>query len=126
LEERLLLDGRFAYLLGIGNLEHGLNADIQHVPVSRDEHIRRLAEVSHLFLDAGSILIVTAVEMTRGDLDLIKVPVNPDSIVTVWVGAEITTDIDVSVHIAAPGDQDDAVERVKAELRRIGAIFTPY
>ncbi|MFW6313908.1 MAG: GTP-binding protein [Spirochaetota bacterium] len=126
IEEQLFLDGKFVYFLGVGNLKRGLSADIQEVPVGRDEHIRRLAEVSHLFLDAGAILIVTGVELTQEDLDLIKVPVNPDSIVTVWAGPRVTTDIDVSVHIADPADFGPASEQIKSALRRIGAIYSPY
>ena len=126
LEEQLFLSGKFVYFLGVGNLKRGLSADIQEVPVSRDEHIRRLAEVSHLFLDAGVILIVTGVELTQEDLDLIKVPVNPDSIVTVWAGPRITTDIDIAVHITDPADSGEAIERISSALRRIGAIYSPY
>ncbi len=126
LEEQLFLEGKFVYRLGVGNLERGLSADIQEVPVGRDEHIRRLAEVSHLFLDAGVILIVTGVELTGHDLDIVKVPVNPDEILTVWTGASVTTDIDVAVHITDPGDLSGGVERIKAALRRSGAIYNPY
>lgn len=126
LEEQLFFEGKFVYCLGVGNLKRGLSADIQEVPVSRDEHIRRLAEVSHLFLDAGVILIVTGVELTQHDLDLIKVPVNPDEIITVWAGADVTTDIDVDVHIPTPTDHAAGAEQVKSALRRIGAIYSPY
>jgi bifunctional enzyme CysN/CysC len=126
LEERLFLDGKFVYFLGVGNIKRGLSADIQEVPVSPDEHIRRLAEVSHLFLDAGAILIVTGVQLDQDDLDLIRVPVNPEAILTVWAGPEVTTDIDVSVHIPDPTDFSGAVEQIKSALRRMGAIYSPY
>ena len=124
LEEQLFVDGKFVYNLGLGNLRHGLSADIQEVPVSRDEHIRRLAEVCHLFLDAGIILIVSGVELTQGDLDLIKVPVNPESILTVWVGEQVTTDIDVNVHIPVTRDAQGAVAQIKSVLRRNGIVFS--
>ncbi|MEE8440532.1 MAG: adenylyl-sulfate kinase, partial [Spirochaetia bacterium] len=124
LEERLFADGKFVYNLGIGNLKHGLSADIQEVPVSRDEHIRRMAEVSHLFLDSGMILIISAVELTQEDLDLIKVPVNPKSILTVWVGERMTTDIAVDLHISDPKDSQGAVEQIKTVLRKNGIIFS--
>ncbi|MFW5784395.1 MAG: GTP-binding protein [Spirochaetota bacterium] len=126
LEELLFQEGKIVYFLGVGNLMRGLSADIQEVPVSRDEHIRRLAEVSHLFLDAGVILIVTGEGLTQNDLDLVKVPVNPDQILTVWAGAQITTDIHVGVHIEEPADTGRGAEQIKSALRRIGAIYTPY
>jgi bifunctional enzyme CysN/CysC len=126
LEEQLFVEGKFVYCLGIGNIQRGLSADIQEVPVGRDEHIRRLAEVSHLFLDAGVILIVTGVELTQHDLELIKVPVNPDEILTVWAGAKVTTDIEIDVHIAEPLELAGGVEQVKSALRKIGAIYSPF
>ena len=126
LEERLFLDGKLVYYLGVGNVERGLSADIQEVPVSPEEHIRRMAEVSHLFLDAGIILIVTAVELSQEDLDLIKVPVNPESIIPVWVGEKITTDIDVDIHVEDSQNTEAAVERIRTVLRRTGIIYSAY
>jgi bifunctional enzyme CysN/CysC len=125
LEDLLFSEGKFVYNLGIGNLRHGLSADIQEVPVSRDEHIRRLAEVSHLFLDAGIILIVSGAELTQADVDLIKVPVNPESILTVWVGEKVTTDIEVDLHIPLVSDKRAVVAQIKSVLRRNGIIFSP-
>jgi bifunctional enzyme CysN/CysC len=126
LEEQLFLEGKFVYFLGVGNIKRGLSADIQEVPVSPAEHIRRLAEVSHLFLDAGVILIVTGAELDQEDLDLIRVPVNPEAILTVWAGPTVTTDIEVSVQIPDPTDLDASVENIKLALRRTGAIYSPY
>jgi bifunctional enzyme CysN/CysC len=126
LEESLFLSGKLVYFLGLGNVKRGLSADIQEVPVSPDEHIRRLAEVTHLFLDAGIILIVTGVELTQSDLDLIRVPVNPDSIITVWVGEKRTTDIQVDVHITSTEDVASAVEQIRSVLRRDGVIYSAY
>lgn len=124
LEEQLFSDGKFVYNLHVGNVRHGLSADIQEVPVSPDEHIRRLGEVSHLFLDAGIILIVSGVELTQKDLDLIKVPVNPESIVTVWAGERITTDITVDLQITNTSDLAGSVEQIKSLMRRSGIIFS--
>lgn len=124
LEEQLFVDGKLVYYLGVGNITQGLNADIQDVPVSREEPIRRLAEVSHLFLDAGIILVVTAVEFTQSDLDLIRVPVNPDSIITVWAGPKISTDIEVDVQITDPADVEAAVSEIKSVLKRNGIVYS--
>ena len=126
LEEQLFQTGKFVYHLGVGNIQRGLSADIQEVPVSRDEHIRRLAEVSHLFLDSGVILIVTINGLTQEDLDLVRVPVNPDSILTVWVGESAPTGLEVGVHVDNPEDISGAVDKIAGALRRCGAIYSPY
>ena len=59
LEGRLFDEGRFVYFLGIGNVLYGVDADIDRDRENRREHLRRLAEVANLMLDAGVILIVT-------------------------------------------------------------------
>ena len=60
LEARLFDEGRAVYFLGIGNVLYGVDADIARGRENRHEHVRRLAEVANLMLDAGMILIVTA------------------------------------------------------------------
>ncbi len=124
LEERLFGDGKLVYLLGIGNVVHGLSSDLEEGPRSREEHIRRLAEVAHLFLDAGIILIVTADDLRNEDIELVKVPVNPADIITVWVGDEVTTNLQPDVALPSRANAPDAVGSIKAMLRRRGAIFT--
>ncbi len=124
LEQRLFQDGKLSYSLYVGNVERGVSADIQEVPVSRDEHVRRLGEVAHLFLDAGLILIVSGVSFRPADLDVLRVPVNPDAIVTVHVG---TADHDRTTYDVVVDDNDPAaaVDQIKQRLRRNGAIFSP-
>ena len=100
LEKRLFNDGKVVYFLGIGNLLYGVDADIKNGDNGhKEEHLRRLAEVSHLMLDAGAILVVTAVELTQSDLELIKTTVNPQQIETVWLGDRVTTDLEFDLHI---------------------------
>jgi bifunctional enzyme CysN/CysC len=72
LEEQLFGDGKLVYFLGIGNLLYGVDADIKRETDHREEHIRRLAEVAHILLDSGAILIVTAVELNQHDLEILK------------------------------------------------------
>jgi bifunctional enzyme CysN/CysC len=87
LEQILFQEGRLVYFMGISNLLYGVDADIKlEGSNNRAEHLRRLAEVSHLMLDAGLILIVTAVELTREDLELLHTVVNPNQVEVFWVG----------------------------------------
>src|SRR6185312_2568918 len=114
--EQALFDiGNVVYFLGIGNVLYGVDADIERRAENRAEHLRRLAEVANLMLDAGVILIVTAAELTQDDVELIKTTVEPERIEVVWVGDTKTTDV---VHDLAIADADapDAVEQVKRLL----------
>jgi adenylylsulfate kinase len=49
--------GNFSYVLDGDNIRHGLNKDLGFSPEDRDENIRRISEVAHLFSDAGVIAI---------------------------------------------------------------------
>ncbi len=108
LENQLFNDGRIVYFLGIGNVKYGIDSDLTNSARSADggessseEHLRRLAEVAHIILDAGALLIVTARDLTQDNLEIVKTIVNPDKILTIWTGEEVSTD--VSFDIKVPG-----------------------
>ncbi len=106
LEGKLFEDGKVVYFLGIGNVLYGVDADIERKQENRLEHMRRLAEVANLMLDAGIILVVAAAELTQDDLEVIKTAVQPDWIETVWAGDTITTDLACDLQLpggAVPG-----------------------
>src|SRR3954453_3489005 len=125
LEDRLFDDGKVVYFLGIGNVLYGVDADIERKQENRLEHMRRLAEVANLMLDAGIILVVAAAELTQDDLEVIKTAVQPDWIETIWAGDSITTDLSVDLHLPG-GAVPEAVDRVKAHLQDKGIIFRPW
>ena len=127
LESQLFEDGKLVYYLGIGSLLYGVNADLkQHdAPGGWREHVRRFAEISHLFLDAGLILIVTAIELTQEDLDILKAVIDEDKIHVVWVGPKVTTDISYDIHIEDQERINKGVVLVKHLLQERGIIFKP-
>jgi len=125
LEDRLFNDGKVVYFLGIGNVLYGVDADIERKQENRLEHMRRLAEVANLMLDAGIILVVAAAELTQDDLEVIKTAVQPDWIETIWAGDTITTDLSVDLHLPG-GAVPEAVDRLKAHLQDKGIIFRPW
>jgi bifunctional enzyme CysN/CysC len=118
LERRLFSDGKLVYFLGIGNVLYGVDADIKNVSNRHEEHIRRLAEVANILLDAGIVLIVTAIELTHDDLEIIKTVVSPEMIYVAWVGRELTTDVRCDLIIHDAHDIDDAVARIKGLLEQ--------
>lgn len=118
-ERQLFDEGRFVYYLGIGGLMFGLDADIidiNMVPLNRKEHIRRLAEVAHIMLDAGMILIVSAVELNASDLDVIKTSILPEQISVIWVGNEPTTDIPVKLRISENDNIEASAQAIRKHL----------
>ena len=124
-EQRLFELGSIVYFLGIGNVLYGVDADISHDAENRSEHLRRLAEVANLMLDAGVLLIVTAAALTRADLELITTTVDADRLQVVWVGETSDTDI-VPDLLVRDAEADDAVDQVKWLLQEKGIIFRPW
>lgn len=66
LEKELFNMNRKVYFLGIGNLLRGLDSDVDKE--KRNEHIRRLGEVTHILMDAGLIVIASASDLTTDEL----------------------------------------------------------
>lgn len=125
LEGKLFDDGKVVYFLGIGSVLYGVDADIERKPENRLEHMRRLAEVANLMLDAGIILVVAAAELTQDDLEVIKTAVQPELIETIWAGETITTDLSCDLHLPA-GATPESVDQLKAHLQDKGIIFRPW
>ena len=124
LESELLSQGNFAYFLGIGNILYGVDADIKGKINNRHEHVRRLAEVAYIMLDAGSILIVTAIELQQEELDIIQTTVAPDQIVTVWKGKAGREKLDTDLNIPEKENIEFSVRQLKALLMQKGIIKT--
>jgi adenylyl-sulfate kinase len=61
LEERLVADGRFAYLLDGDNLRHGLCGDLGFSEADRLQNVARAGELARLFADGGAVAIVALV-----------------------------------------------------------------
>jgi bifunctional enzyme CysN/CysC len=126
-EARLFTEGKIIYFLGIGNILYGIDADIKTAHDSADikkEHLRRLAEVANVMLDAGIILIVTAIGLTQDDLELITAAVDIDSINVVWIGDE-PSDISYDMLVQGNWELDDTVDSIKKMLQTKGVIFKP-
>ena len=126
LEARLFEEGKAVYFLGIGNVLYGVDADITRGKENRQEHLRRLAEVANLMLDAGMILIVTAAELSEADLDLIRTSVEAAHIETVWAGDHVTTDLKFDLLVSERSGPEDGAERIKQLLQDRGIIFRPW
>jgi bifunctional enzyme CysN/CysC len=121
LEARLFADGRFAYFLGIGSVLYGLAADIREGLGDHAEDIRRLAEVAHILIDAGLILVVTASRLLPEDLDLMLEAVDPSRTAVVWIGAGPTTGVACDAEFAEES-VEVCTDRLLELMRRRGLL----
>ena len=68
-EHALVERGHLAYVLDGDNIRHGLNKNLGFSPEDREENIRRIGEVSKLFVDAGVIAFTSFISPYRKDRD---------------------------------------------------------
>jgi adenylyl-sulfate kinase len=61
-----------AYRLDGDNLRHGLNGDLGFDHASREENIRRAAEVARLMADAGIVVVVSLVSPYRASREMVR------------------------------------------------------
>jgi bifunctional enzyme CysN/CysC len=66
-EERLVADGRAAYVLDGDNLRHGINSDLGFTKEDRTENIRRVGEIARLMADAGLVVLVPVISPYQAD-----------------------------------------------------------
>ncbi len=127
LEARLFQDGKYVYYLGMGSVVYGVDGDIHnHKEIeNRHEHIRRMAEIANIFLDAGLILIITAVELTQADLRLFETVVEPERVQTIWVGEDISTDLRPDLRIEGHETAEEPAVLIKRMLQDHGFLFKP-
>ena len=126
LEVKLFEEGRFVYFLGMGSVLYGVDADIERGRDQRREHLRRLAEIANILLDAGMILIVSAAELTQSDLDVLKTSLPPELVCTVWVGDRVTTDIACDVVLTDAERERRGADALKTLLEEQRVIFKPW
>ena len=87
--------------------------------------MRRVGEIAHILMDAGMVLIMTMVDMTAADLEIVKTVVNPDLVEVVLVGEHGQEG--VSYDLQVPGGEyiGESVREVKALLQDRGVLFRP-
>ena len=71
-ESRLFNDGIRSYVLDGDNIRHGLNNNLGFSPEDRKENIRRIGEVSKLFVDSGMFALTAFISPYSEDRDLVR------------------------------------------------------
>lgn len=87
LDRRLAADGFYSTVLDGDNVRMGLNRGLGFSDADRQENIRRVAEVSRLFVQAGLIVVNAFITPRRELRELARAIVGPDDLVEVFVEA---------------------------------------
>ena len=88
--DRALIDrGCSSYCLDGDNVRHGLNGDLDFSAAGRRENIRRVGELSKLFVDAGVVAICAFVSPYREDRARLRTTVGAADFVEIYVKASL-------------------------------------
>jgi len=108
-----------SYVLDGDNIRHGLNKDLGFSPDDRKENIRRIGEVSKLFVDAGLIVLTAFISPYREDRDRVRSLFRDGEFIEVHVKCPI--------EVCERRDPKGAYQRAKAgQIRDYTGISAPY
>jgi bifunctional enzyme CysN/CysC len=89
LERHLFALGRRTYLIDGDNVRHGLCRDLGFSPVDRAENIRRIGEAARMLVDAGLIVLVSAISPARSGRQTVREMVAPGEFVEIYVNTPL-------------------------------------
>jgi len=89
LERKLFEEGYKTYALDGDNIRQGINKDLSFSADDRTENIRRIAEVAHLLVDAGVIVLAAFVSPYKKDRESIVNVVGNDNFVEIFVNTSL-------------------------------------
>tara|TARA_Y100000296_G_scaffold85372_1_gene121138 strand:+ start:3359 stop:3874 length:516 start_codon:yes stop_codon:yes gene_type:complete len=91
LEHRLAELQQHTYLLDGDNVRHGLNKDLGFSDDDRIENIRRIGELSKLFVDAGLIVVTAFISPFKTERQLVRDLVDSEEFVEVYMSTPLET-----------------------------------
>lgn len=119
LERALHAQGIHSFLIDGDTLRSGLNCDLDMSEAGRRENIRRLTEVARLMLDAGLVVIVSAITPFRADREAARQRLGNDALLSVYV----STPLEVCAERDPKGLYRAARE---GRIRNFTGIDSPY
>ena len=90
-DEFLHKEGYHTYVLDGDNIRHRLNRDLGFSDADRVENIRRIGEVSHLFVDAGLIVLSASISPFTADRDMVRKMVGENEFIEIYVNTPMET-----------------------------------
>ncbi|WP_258535763.1 adenylyl-sulfate kinase [Bacillus sp. 03113] len=77
------------YVLDGDNIRHGLNKDLGFSEEDRTENIRRIGEVSKLFVDGGQVVLTAFISPFQSDRQIVRDLLEQDEFIEVFVKCPI-------------------------------------
>ncbi len=118
-ESKLLELQKHTYLLDGDNIRMGLNKGLSFSDEDRIENIRRIGEVSKLFVDAGTIVLTAFISPFQEDRDQVRALVEEGEFIEVF--------IDTPLEVCESRDPKGLYEKArKGEIPNFTGISSPY
>lgn len=118
-EQRLHEMGKHTYILDGDNLRHGLNKDLGFTEADRVENVRRVAEVSRLFMDAGLIVLCSFISPYRNERRAARELMDEGEFIEIFV--------DAPLEICAARDPKNLYAKAReGQIKNFTGIDSPY
>lgn len=119
LEFQLYAQNFKTYLLDGDNVRGGLNKDLDFSDDSRKENIRRIGEVSKLFLDSGLVVLSAFISPFEEDRNQVRTIVGSENFLEVFV--------DCPLEVCEQRDIKGLYKKARAgEVKNFTGITSPY
>lgn len=119
LERRLYNEGFLCQVLDGDNIRSGINSNLGFSIEDRAENIRRIAEISKLYLHTGVITICSFISPTKKSRDFAKATIGVDDFIEVYINAPL--------EVCESRDVKGLYEKARAgEIKGFTGIDSPY
>ena len=118
-EDTLFSQGYLTYVLDGDNVRHGLCRDLDFSREARVENIRRVGEVSKLFIDAGMIVLTAFISPFRQDRALVQEMIGDAQFIEIY--------LDAPLEVCERRDPKGLYRKARdGRLRHFTGIDSPY
>jgi len=118
-EQKLYELGRHTYLLDGDNVRQGLNKDLAFSNEDREENIRRIGEMSKLFVDAGLFVLTAFISPFHSDRWMVRKLVGEKEFIEIHISTPIET--------CEQRDPKGLYKKArKGEIKNFTGISSPY
>lgn len=118
-EEALHQQGRKTFVFDGDNVRHGLCGDLGFSLADRQENLRRVGEMSRLFIEAGTIALTAFISPMREDRERVRQIVGPANFYEIFVFCPL--------EVCEQRDVKGMYRRARAgEIKEFTGISSPY
>lgn len=122
LEKSLFEQGRSAYLLDGTNVLLGVDADLVWKESTQQELVRRFAEVAHILLDAGNLVISTTNSIGLADVAAVQALIPDFPVIVIVVGAAQISQSPCDLSLKGQESEDKVVADISQLLKNSGIV----